>query len=144
MSSFGNLDAYILKLDQNGSLVSYKNLGGASNDFVSDITIRNGILYVAGDFSSSVMNFGSVTKNSYGDGQHDGFLACYDTAFANIYAVTMTGPAYGVVNQVVADDSGFVYVSGHFTDTINLSGKHGDRQKARTMDTLPAILRSGA
>lgn len=75
----GDLDAFVAKLDANGSIIQSSYLGGSGVEKVSGIQLGSGSLgeavYVFGKTSSHNFPRKNASQNNYGGGEQDGFLA---------------------------------------------------------------------
>jgi len=78
LTSAGDNDIFISKLDGSGNFVWAKSMGGTGNELFSSITLdASGYLYMGGVFFSPTISFGSTTLTNAGDG--DIFIAKLDT-----------------------------------------------------------------
>ena len=76
MTSEGESDIFILKLDANGQFLWAKGIGGSSFDYANDIKVdANGDLFITGVFKNTVdFDPGSSTHNLTSNGQYDAFV----------------------------------------------------------------------
>jgi hypothetical protein len=72
--------------------------------------------YIAGAFKENA-TFGSTTLSSNGTNSNI-YIAKIDTGGHFKWAKTVTGPLDDFSNGLIADDSGYVYVTGSFFDTL--------------------------
>lgn len=111
----GGVEAYILKLDTAGNLLKHTNIGGIGNDFVYDLKLNNGGIYISGNFASGVIDFGPAIAKSNAGG-YDAFVAKYDTALTAVWANTGGGNSTDDFERLIVDSSGNCYATGYFTD----------------------------
>ncbi len=120
----GPADIFIVKYDANGNVIWAKSAGGNDYDECNAISLdRNGNLYIAGDFGSTRIRFGTDTcynsNDSIGDSTYNIFLAKYDSNGNVIWAQSIKGSKNGYANGVKADAAGNVYLTGYFeSDSI--------------------------
>jgi len=120
LSSAGDYDAFLLKLDASGNFVWAKQIGGTGRDYSYSIKINAGSVYLAGlfdaiaDFNSSA---GSYTLSSFGS--FDIFVAKFDLAGNFTWAKQMGGTASEQAKAIATDVSGNLYLTGNFNGTTN-------------------------
>ena len=108
LSSYGNEDIFVTKLDSSGSFLWAHKAGGSDEDKGLSIAIDGlGSIYMTGHFHGPA-TFGSTTLTSY----YDGFLTKLD-ASGNFTWTTQIPTAYGVAT----DGSTSVLVVGTFIGT---------------------------
>ncbi|MBT6686592.1 MAG: hypothetical protein HOB05_09705 [Bacteroidetes bacterium] len=117
LSSSGNRDIYVSKLDSLGNVLWVEKAGGSGNDYGRDIVTDDfGNCFVTGFFEGTV-NFGIYQLESCGG--YDIFLACLDSTGQWQWAESACGSdddqAYGVAVSM----NGGVYITGRFNDTLN-------------------------
>ena len=117
ITSGGDDDIFVAKMDANGNWQWATRAGGTYIDFGYGITIDNaGNSYVTGTFAYTA-TFGSYSLTSSGDA--DIFVAKMD-ATGNWLWVTQAGGGTSVSRGygITIDDAGNSYVTGFFYDTI--------------------------
>ncbi|MCK4360004.1 MAG: SBBP repeat-containing protein [Candidatus Cloacimonetes bacterium] len=117
ITSGGDDDIFVAKMDANGNWQWATRAGGTYIDFGYGITIDNaGNSYVTGTFAYTA-SFGSFSLTSSGDA--DIFVAKMD-ATGNWLWVTQAGGGTSVSRGygITIDDAGNSYVTGFFYDTI--------------------------
>ena len=115
----GTPDIFLAKFDSNGNVVWAKKAGGTSNDVAHSVAVDvSGNSYVAGEFRSSTISFGSttLTGSAYPFNAYHPFIAKYDANGNALWAKSAQG-----VNQnnngalsVAVDATGNSYVTGYF------------------------------
>jgi len=127
LTSSGNEDIFIAKLDSNGNWLWAKKAGGQSNDGGRSITVDdNGNSYVTGVFYGSA-TFGTTTLTS--SGYEDIFVAKLDSNGNWLWAKKAGGQSNDGGRSITVDDNGNSYVTGVFegsatfgTTTLTSSG----------------------
>ncbi|GCL35376.1 FG-GAP repeat-containing protein [Sphaerospermopsis reniformis] len=115
LTSAGNNDAFITKLDRSGKFLWARNLGGTSDDRGRGIIVdETGNAYFTGYFSDSA-TFGSTTFSSAGN--TDAFVAKLDNNGNTLWAKNLGGIEIDEGYGIVADKVGNIYVSGNFSGT---------------------------
>lgn len=112
-------DIFITKYNTSGNIIWAKSAGGTDNDDAIAVACdEENNLFVAGDFSSSVMRFGCTEfidfqNPSYYDAAL--FLAKYDSSGQVIWIKGTKGDQMGYLNRVYGiniDDAGGIYLAG--------------------------------
>ncbi len=105
----GGYDAFVAKLDANGSLIWNTFLGGAGDDFGRALSVDgSGNLYVAG-FSAAT--WGSPV-HGFSGGAYDAFAAKLDSNGNLIWNTFLGGSGNDAGYGLAIDGSGNVYVAG--------------------------------
>ncbi|QTA85422.1 SBBP repeat-containing protein [Desulfonema magnum] len=116
LASSGESDVFIAKYDGGGNCLWAKKAGGSNNDFGIGITSDNeGDVYVTGYFKDTA-TFGSANLTS--DGSADVFVTKCDSNGNFQWAEKIGGNNYDTGHSVASDNSGNIYVTGRFTDTV--------------------------
>lgn len=106
-------DMFIVKYDANGNVLWGKKPGGMGGDEATSVTTdEQGNIYVAGSFTSSIINFGSFTLTSPGYI----FVTKYDAAGNVIWAKNMGGMGGDFSNSIAVNNNG-VYLTGSFASS---------------------------
>lgn len=120
LTSAGNRDIFITKVDATGSLVWATKFGGESNDFAYSIAMTNNDkFYVTGYFRDSV-DFDPGEGESWlatNNGTTDLFLVKYDLDGNFLWANAFNGTSIGF--HVSVDDANAAYVTGYFDGTTD-------------------------
>ncbi|MBL7860947.1 MAG: VCBS repeat-containing protein, partial [Cyclobacteriaceae bacterium] len=117
LTSAGNADIYVSKLNANGDLAWAFSMGGVTSDAGTGIaTDASGNVYVAGSFSGTVdFDPGPGTTNLTGGGK---FLCKFDTNGILISAIALPGTlSFDIPLAVDAADN--LYLAGSFTGTAD-------------------------
>ena len=116
LTSSGNWDIFIAKIDSNGNWLWATKAGGVSNDGGYVITIDdNGNSYVTGWFYSYLATFGPYSLTS--SGSSDIFVAKMDANGNWLWAKQAGGISCDYGYGITTDDNGNSYVTGCFADT---------------------------
>jgi hypothetical protein len=115
LTSAGNTDIYIAKVDSGGNFLWAKRAGGAHYDIGNGIAVDSSSnAYVTGSFVGTAV-FGATTLTSAGE--NDIYLAKVDSG-GNFLWATRAGGASGSVGLGTAvDSSGNAYITGNFRGT---------------------------
>jgi hypothetical protein len=112
-ASTGIFDIFLVKYDAGGNVLWAKSGGGSASDEGNSVaTDANGNVLVTGYFASSTINFGTTTLTNAGN--NDFFLVKYDSAGNVLWAKSEGGSAFDKGNNVFADASGNILVTGFF------------------------------
>ncbi|MBD2412255.1 hypothetical protein FACHB389_29560 [Nostoc calcicola FACHB-389] len=119
LTSVGNNDAFITKLDSSGNFLWAKNLGGTSDDSGRGIIVdETGNAYFTGYFSDNA-TFGTTTFSSAGN--TDVFVTKLDNNGNTVWAKNLGGTESDEGYGIVADEVGNIYVSGIFSGTATFA-----------------------
>ncbi|MEM8510283.1 MAG: T9SS type A sorting domain-containing protein [Bacteroidota bacterium] len=124
LTSNGNEDVYILKLDANGNFIWAKSLTGSiNNEYATAIAVDNdnnliigGEFYLTVDFNPSSM----TTNNHTAAGIRDYFLLKLDTSGNYIWSKTAGGIASEQIEDIAIDNNNKIYVSGYIEDNSDV------------------------
>jgi hypothetical protein len=118
LTSAGESDIFILKLNSSGRFVWAKSFGGASFDGASGIAgDTSGNIYTTGSFFGTVdFDPGPGTFNlTSGAAEYDAFINKLDSGGNFVWAKSTGGASSGIS----LDASGNVYTTGGFTGTVD-------------------------
>jgi gliding motility-associated-like protein len=121
LSSSGQSDAYVSKLDASGNLVWAKSFGGIQTEVGQAIALdAAGNIYVTGNFQLTV-DFdpgpGSFPLTSAGG--HDAYVLKLDPNGNFISAWSFGSSTEDIGSEVTVDASGNIYLAGHFSGIID-------------------------
>ena len=121
LTSNGNWDVFIQKLDISGNLIWAKSMGGIYNDQGQSITTSaSGNVYVTGYFNDTAdFDPDTATFNLTSNGINDFFIQKLDTGGNLIWAKSMGGAYNDQGRSITTSASGNVYVTGYFNDTAD-------------------------
>lgn len=115
LSSSGQNDIYIAKLDSQGNWLWARQAGGTGNDGAESIVVDSaGNVFVTGYFSGTV-TFASTTLTCYGG--WDVFVAKLDTNGYLQWVVQSSGASYESVSAIALDGSGNLLITGFYNQT---------------------------
>ncbi|MCX6351770.1 MAG: SBBP repeat-containing protein [Bacteroidetes bacterium] len=140
LTSIGNTDIFIEKLDSNGYFKWAKQLGGSIDEDVYDLAIDNydGV-YTTGTFIGKV-DFNPDTTSSYSltsvsvsaTNPHpyskDIFIEKLDTAGNFVWATKMGGRNEDFGSSIIIDFKKNVYTTGHFMNTADFDMDSSTKQ----------------
>ena len=119
LNSAGDFDGFIIKQNQDGTVLWAKGFGGEDNETMHGIASDNqGNCVVVGFFGhyGHAASLNGITLNPVSDND-DILVAKYDKSGNAIWAKAAGGPYFDVAYDVHMDASGNSYVSGRFKDT---------------------------
>jgi Domain of unknown function (DUF4114)/Beta-propeller repeat len=117
LTSAGEGDAFITKLDSSGNFLWAQQLGGTSFDIAMGISVdSSGNSYVTGSFSDTA-TFGNITLTSAANDDDDGFITKLDSSGNFLWAQQLGGKSYASGEGIASDGAGNTYVTGYFSDT---------------------------
>lgn len=123
ISSKGNDDVFILKLDSQGDFMWAKSMGGTSRERSYSIAVDdNGNIYTCGKFSDTAdFNPGATSYNLISAEGEDVFIVRLDSNGSFIWAKSFAGSLHDVGTFITINNMGDVYVSGEFEGTTDFN-----------------------
>jgi len=122
LTSKGDYDIFLQKLDSSGNFMWAKSVGGSLQDVArSVITDTSGSVYVTGSYNDKV-DFDPDTASTFNltsKGGVDVFIQKLDNSGNFIWAKSMGGMYNDWSNSISADKSGNVFVTGGFNSTAD-------------------------
>jgi len=121
LTSAGQNDIFIQKLDTAGNLLWAKQMGGTFNDYGYSITTdANGNVYTTGYFMDTIdFDPGTGTFNLTSAGWWDIFIQKLDSAGNLLWAKQMGGTSHDYGHSIATDAGGNVYTTGLFSGTAD-------------------------
>ena len=116
LTSSGTVDGFILKLNENGSFVWVKRIGGQLNTIPANMVYSNSKLYITGGFEG-VVDFdpSTNTTNKTSNGTRDFFLLRLDQNGLFNWVRTFGGNVGETGYSSIVDNSGFIYSTGYYS-----------------------------
>ena len=123
LNSEGGDDAFVLKLDTNGSFQWVFGAGGAGDDITHRVTVdAAGNAYAIGLFQGTA-NFGAFSLNAQG-GSYESFLVKLNASGTPDWVRHLSSA--GEAAQVrIRSDGTSIYAVGRFTDTLSFRDENG-------------------
>ena len=114
----------LLSLTTNAQDVNFEwanSIGGTSNDFFRSMTNdASGNILITGEYLGTIdFDPGPDIFNLTSNGVRDGFIQKLDTDGNFLWAKSFGGIAFEQNHSITTDDSGNVYVTGYFQDTVD-------------------------
>ncbi|MEY4905560.1 MAG: hypothetical protein RLZZ292_3375 [Bacteroidota bacterium] len=152
LTSFGNRDIFLLKLDALGDFVWAKQFGGTENDFGYALAIDASNAIIIGGLFQGTADFdpNAGTYNLVAAGGSDMCFAKIDAAGNFIWAQGFGGAGTDSINSLTLDATDNIYSTGSFQTTIdfdpspavvyNLTNAGGSDAYAYKLSPLPVVL----
>jgi hypothetical protein len=123
LTSSGNFDVFVHKMDASGNLIWIKSFGSIDEDQASCITVDgSGNIYTTGAFSGTVdFDPGPGITNLTSSGNLDVFVHKMDASGNLLWARTFGNSLVQKGFSIAVDESGNVYTAGNFAGTIDLN-----------------------
>jgi hypothetical protein len=127
LTSEGNYDIFISKLDEAGNFLWAKQIGGTLVDYVDAMTIdAEENIYTTGYFQGTAdFNPGSGTANLSSAGNGDIFISKLDDSGNFIWAKGIGGTANDIGVGIGLDAEGNIYTTGYFSETVDFDPEAG-------------------
>jgi hypothetical protein len=121
LTSAGEQDIFVSKLDSAGNALWAKSMGGTSGDVGYGIALDSaGNVYTTGYFSGTTdFDPGVGTFNLTSVGLGDIFVSKLDSAGNALWAKSMGGTNYDYGHGIAVDSAGNVYTTGRFQGTVD-------------------------
>ena len=121
LTSFGDKDVFVAKMDVNGNLLWVKQIGGSEADLSRKVNCDNaGNIYITGAFMGTAdMDPGDATFNFTSFGGKDVFLVELNEDGDFLWAGQMGGAFDGTGTGIAIAPSGNIYFSGYFIGTFD-------------------------
>jgi hypothetical protein len=127
LTSQGNDDIYITKLDTNGNLIWAKSYGSSSQEYGHTITTdSSGNVYLGGFFQETVsFNTINSTVNLTSDGSWNGLILKFDANGDITFIESISSTVFVFIDSIFLDSSNNFYVSGYFENDATLDFGNG-------------------
>ncbi len=127
LTSSGNEDGFILKLDNLGNFIWAIKIGGTLSDALSTISIDNqNNLVISGDFKGTAdFDPTSSVQNLVSNGGTDSYFAKYNLNGQFIWVKQIGNLTNDERIETSIDDEGNIYTSGYFQGTIDMDPSLG-------------------
>jgi hypothetical protein len=116
LTSAGDWDIFLSKLDNNGNFLWAKRMGGTNTDSGHDIAIdSSGNLYITGEFRDTAdFDPGPDTYNLTSAGLSNIFVSKLDSHGTFLWAKRMGSTGQDSSTSITVDSSGCIYTTGSF------------------------------
>jgi len=141
-SNRGELDAFVAKISNDGSTLSYSSyLGGAGSEFGNSIAVdSSGSAYVTGATTSTDFNTRNPLQNANRGGSDAFVTKINSSGSALVYSTYLGGGDSDAASSVVVDAAGVAYLTGNTTSS-NFPMKSPTQDKNRGInDAFIAII----
>ncbi|MCY7410568.1 MAG: hypothetical protein LH473_09860, partial [Chitinophagales bacterium] len=121
LTSDGDRDVFIDKLDADGNFIWAKKLGGTNDDrAISIVTDHNGNVYTSGRFQKTVdFDPGAGVSNLTSNGGNDVFISKLDANGNFIYGKSFGGITDDQSYEIYINNAGDVYCIGYYQNTVD-------------------------
>jgi gliding motility-associated-like protein len=123
LTTSGNTDPFIVKLNSSGNFIWAKSMGGfsTSNNYGHNITTdASGNVYTCGSFEFAMdADPGSAVFNLSVVASRDAYVSKLDANGNFVWAYKIGSSSFDQGNSIALDPLGKVYTAGYFTDTAD-------------------------
>ena len=112
LTTHGDYDAFVYKLDSQGNLIWIKQIGGSDSDKAYGIAVSGNTVYVTGYYAGNIQFDGGVSLNGFGG--TDFFIAKYDTSGNIQWAKRGGGTGYERGYDITINVNGNIVCTGEF------------------------------
>lgn len=122
LSSSGQYDCFVMKLDAAGNFVWAKKVGGTSQDYCYGLSLdQSNNVVITGYFNSSTVDFnpGPGVYNLSTAGNYDCFVLKLDNVGNFLWAHKFGSSSYDYSESVTIDNSDNVIIAGYFVGTVD-------------------------
>ncbi|MFC2110817.1 SBBP repeat-containing protein [Bacteroidota bacterium] len=121
LTSTGEEDIFIQKLDSNGNFVWAKSIGGVSRDIARSIALDAlGFVYITGYFAGTAdFDPGSATYNLTSNGNDDVFILKLNNLGDFVWAKSVGATSRERGYSIALDNNGNIYTCGRFVDSVD-------------------------
>lgn len=123
ITSVGEEDVFIQKLDADGNFIWAKSIGGANEEKVSSIKVDSDEnIYIAGtfegtcDFNPEVPTFLQTSLGFF-----DNYILKLNSSGLFDWAITFGGTLGDAINDLELDNEGNLYSTGHYSSTVDFN-----------------------
>ncbi len=127
LTSAGELDIFISKLDASGNFAMAISMGGPSIDFGSSIAFDvSGNVYATGIFQDTADFWpGGGVINLISAGDYEVFIAKYSSNLFFSWAKSIAGTSSEQANSILVNASGNIHITGRFSGTADFNPGSG-------------------
>ena len=127
LTSEGESDIFIQKLDASGDFLWAKSFGGIAGDISTSLGIdASGNVYIAGWFGGTVdFDPGAGTHYLTSAGEEDIFVQKLDASGNFLWAKSFGGAGRDVAYSLSVEPSGNVYATGYFSELVDFDSGTG-------------------
>jgi len=138
LTSTGSTDVFVSKLNASGSFLWAKSFGGNGEDVGYSIAVdSSGNVYTTGYFSSGTADFdpSGGTSELTSVGIQDIFVSKLDSSGSFLWAKSFGGTRIDRGYSIAVDNSGNVYTTGYFRNTVDFDPSGGTSELTSTGET---------
>ena len=129
LTTVGNRDIFVQKLNVNGNLIWVKQIGGTDRDVALSITTdASGNLYITGYFTGTVdFDPGLGTKLLTSAGDEDVYVQKFDVNGNFLWVKRIGGMDNDIGYSITTDVNGNVYLTGSFSGMVDFDPGSGSK-----------------
>ena len=151
LTTAGNLDIFVLKLDSSGNFEWAKRMGGTGRDVGNSIRVdKSGNVYTTGYFEGTVdFDPGPGVTNLTSQYGYEVFIQKLNSAGNLVWVKQIKGTGYESGASITIDDAGNLYITGQFpeiadfdpdTGVVNLSTNGAQDIFVQKLDSSGSLL----
>ena len=127
LTSAGNQDIFVSKLDASGNFLWAKSIGSTGSDYSYGIAVdASGNVYTTGYFTGTAdFDPGAGTSNLTSAGSGDIFISKLDASGNFVWAKIFGSTGIDQSNAITVDALGNVYTTGYFQGTVDFDPNAG-------------------
>lgn len=121
ITSQGDYDFFIGKLDNNGNIIWLKTIGGGGEENIKSLAIDANNNVIATGYFNSTVDFdpGATTSNLTSNTNQDIFILKLDANGNYVFAKQIGGAGYDEINCINVDAANNIYIAGDFDGTAD-------------------------
>ncbi len=121
LTSAGDWDAFVVRLDASGDFSWAKQIGGSSDDIGKNVRIDSvGNIIFVGNYNGTVdLDPGLGTETRFSASGSDIFVVKLNPSGSFVWGGTMGGPRSITPRKIALDQNGNIFLTGSFNDTID-------------------------
>ncbi|MEQ1903425.1 MAG: hypothetical protein ABL888_04510 [Pirellulaceae bacterium] len=127
LTSSGNSDVFVSKLNSSGNFVWAKKMGGSGEDLATGMAVDSrGNVYTTGTFEgTSDFNPGTARTDLTSFGGVDAFISKLNVDGNHVFSRQQGGAGNDFANSLALDDWGNILTTGHFESTADFDPRGG-------------------
>ncbi|MBD3637223.1 MAG: T9SS type A sorting domain-containing protein [Crocinitomicaceae bacterium] len=131
VTSAGNQDAFIQKVDTDGNFIWAKTFGGTSSEIAKSMAVdKDQNLYLCGYFKGTTDLDPSTNSDNYSalGTFNNGFLSVLDSAGNYMWGRMIPSISQVLITDIIVNENNEVLITGEFNDTVDFDPSSGVKQ----------------